>query len=147
MTTNSSLEDSVCFVCWHGIGLSVFCKDYFEDYLKSKGVRNVKVYSAGVQWFEQRYADRIKNTDLLVITLPEISESEVREKFDFNGRIYRLEEDRIILVENKEEFEKPSENSQTPHKSALNTDVKKGHSNPSKDKKWQSKVYSALVEG
>ena len=116
MTNNSSLEDSVCFVCWHGIGLSVFCKDYFEDYLESIRVKNVQVYSAGVQWFEQRYADRIKNADLLVITLPEISEIEVREKFDFDGRIYRLEEDRITLVEHK-------------------------------NKKWQSKVYSALVEG
>ncbi len=115
MNTDSSLEDSVCFVCWHGMGLSLFCKDYFEDYLKSIEVNNVKVYSAGVQWFEQRYADRIKNTDLVIITLPEIPEFEVREKFDFEGRIYRLEEGRIALVENK-------------------------------DKTWQRRVYSALVD-
>jgi protein-tyrosine-phosphatase len=115
MKQDPSLEDSVCFVCWHGIGLSVFCKDYFEDFLKSIRVNNVKVYSAGIQWVEQRYADRIKNADLVVITLPEIQELEVREKFDFEGRIYRLEESRITVVENK-------------------------------DKKWQQRVYSALVE-
>ena len=32
-----------------------------------------------------------------------------------------------------EEFEKPSENSQTPHKSALNTDAKNSYSKPSVD--------------
>lgn len=115
MKTNSSLEDAVCFVCWHGIGLSLFCKDYFEDYLKRMGVENVKVYNAGVQWCEKRYAERIRNADLLVITLPEITEAEVRDKFNFEGRIYRLEEDRITLYKNKE-------------------------------KKWQQKVYAALVE-
>lgn len=40
------------------------------------------------------------------------------------------------FVENKEEFEKPSEISQTPRKSALNIDAKECYSKPSKENKF-----------
>lgn len=86
----TSLEKSICFVCWHGIGMSLFCGDYFEAYLKSINVNHVQVSSAGVQWIEPRYEERIKKADLVVITYLDISEEYIRKKIDFKGKVIQL---------------------------------------------------------
>ena len=61
---------TVCFVCYHGIGVSAMVKEWFNMYLQQHKIDTLNVINAGIQDFiaqREPYVKEISEADFVVL--------------------------------------------------------------------------------
>ncbi len=116
-------------------------KNFYKKYIFVRSEKD-RIYLANKEVMHMDFAKLRVNS--IGLYFAQVKEDQFRLSVEGSQMIGKIATKNVVEVsqeqakqwfrgEDVEEFEKPSENSQTPHKSALNTDAKNSYSKPSVD--------------